>query len=205
MAMESVAPSHRPGAAGEEVEGSPRLNALETGTLGGPSTTLGTTQLGAVIRAAILLAALAIGCKAGTVRPYFPPVTGAPQTEIELKVLDATEALADVLRGDSIPVTRVSTRDGFVESAWFKSDTRQPTGARKLGPDVVQVRAWIDPSRPGFSRIVIETVYRPLADPSLSARDLDRQVAPDHPIGKRMSEIITQLARLYSTEPDSTR
>ena len=157
------------------------------------------------VRNLLVFLSILTGCKPNTVRPYFPPVTGAPQTEIELKVLDATEALADVLRGDSIPVTRVSTRDGFVESAWFTADTRQPTGARKLGPDVVQVRAWIDPSRPGYSRIVIETVYRPLADPSLSARDLDRQVAPDHPIGKRMNEIITQLAKLYSTEPDSTR
>lgn len=147
---------------------------------------------------------MAVSCKATTLRPYFPPVTGAPTTEIQLKVLEATEALADVLRGDSIPVSRVSARDGFVESDWFKTEDRRPTHARRLGPDVVQVRAWVDPSRPGFSRIVIETVFRPLADPSLSGRELDRQVPPDHPIGKRMGEIITQLAKLYSTEPDST-
>jgi hypothetical protein len=152
----------------------------------------------------ILFVALTVACKAGTARPYFPPVTGAPTTEIELKVVDATEALADVLRGDSLPVEKVVTRDGFVETAWFKTETKQPTHARRLGPDVVQVRAWVDPSRPGHSRIVIETVFRPLADPSLSGRELDRQVAPDHPIGKRMVEIITQLTKLYSTEPDST-
>lgn len=203
-AMGYVIPSDRPGAAGEEVEGSPSVNATETGALGGPSTALGTTQIGAMLRITLLLAALTVACKAGTARPYFPPVTGAPTAEIELKVADATEALADVLKGDSLPVEKVVARDGFVETAWFKTETKQPTHARRLGPDVVQVRAWVDPSRPGYSRVVIETVYRPLADPSLSGRDLERQVPLDHPIGKRMGEIITQLAKLYSTEPDST-
>lgn len=146
-------------------------------------------------------AALILGCKAATTRPYFPPVTGAPQTEIELGVRDATKALADVLRGDSLPVHRVEPRDGFVETAWFDARDKRVSGGRRLGPDVVQVRAWVDPSRPGHSRVVIETVFRPLSDASLSARDLDRQVPPDHPIGKRMTEIITELAKLYSTEP----
>jgi hypothetical protein len=146
------------------------------------------------------LALVVAACKATTTRPYFPPVTGAPQTEIELNVREATEALADVLRGDSLPVSRVVPRDGLIETRWFNADSKQPTGARHLGPDVVQVRAWVDPSRPGHSRIVIETVFRPLADPSISDRDRERQVPPDHPIGKRMTEIMTELAKLYSTE-----
>lgn len=148
----------------------------------------------------VTAAALIIGCRATTTRPYFPPVTGAPQTEIELGVRDATEALAEVLRGDSLPLRRVEPRDGFVETAWFDASNKRVSRGRRLGPDVVQVRAWVDPSRPGHSRVVIETVFRPLSDPSLADRDLDRQVSPDHPIGKRMSEIITELAKLYSTE-----
>jgi hypothetical protein len=147
-----------------------------------------------------LLAGLA-ACKAGTTRPYYPPLTGAPQTEIELGVRETTQALADVLRGDSLPVTRVEPRDGFVETAWFEVRNKRPAGGRHLGPGVVQVRAWADPSRPGHSRLVVETVFRPLADPSLSSRELDRQVPPDHPIAKRITEILTQLAKLYSTEP----
>jgi len=149
----------------------------------------------------LLILAFVAGCKATTTRPYFPPVTGAPQTEIELSVRQATEALADVLKGDSLPVTRVEPRDGLVETAWFSVHDKRVSHGRHLGSDVVQVRAWVDPSRPGHSRVVIETVFRPLADPSLSPRSLDRQVPPDHPIGKRMSEIITELAKLYSTEP----
>jgi hypothetical protein len=149
----------------------------------------------------LVVLALVVGCKATSTRPYFPPVTGAPQTEIELGVRQATEALADVLKGDSLPLTRVEPRDGVVETAWFNVRDKRISHGRRLGPDVVQVRAWVDPSRPGHSRVVIETVFRPLADPSLSPRALDRQVPPDHPIGKRMTEIITELAKLYSTEP----
>jgi len=154
-------------------------------------------------RIALLALALGGACKPSTTRPYFPPITGAAQTEIELGVREATQALADVLRNDSLPVTRVEPRDGYLETAWFDARSKQPSHARKLGPNIVHVRAWVDPTRPGHSRVVVETVYRPLADPSLSPRDLDRQVPPDHPIGKRMSEVITELTKLYSTEPGS--
>ncbi|HWA16084.1 MAG TPA: hypothetical protein VG817_06620 [Gemmatimonadales bacterium] len=156
--------------------------------------------LGANIVALTLAAALA-SCKPGTVRPSFPPVLGAPKVEIELKTAQATEVLGEILKGDTLPVTRISTRDGLIETAWFRVGDKKATGGRPLGPDVVQVRAWIDPSRTGFSNITLETVYHPLADPSLTSRQLDRQVPKDHPIGKRMNQIVTELARLYNREP----
>lgn len=148
----------------------------------------------------ILLLLLLAACSPFTTRPYFPPVTGAAQAEIELDLEDATETLAAVLRSDSLPVTRVELRDGYIETAWFDATTKAPTGSRRLGPDVVQIRAWVDPSRQGYSVLTVETVYRPLADPSLSPRDLDRQVPPDHIVGKRVTEIVIELARLYSSE-----
>ena len=148
----------------------------------------------------ILLLLLLAACSPFTTRPYFPPVTGAAQAEIELDQEDATETLAAVLRSDSLPVTRVELRDGYIETAWFDAATKAPTGSRRLGPDVVQIRAWVDPSRQGYSVLTVETVYRPLADPSLSPRDLDRQVPPDHVVGKRVTEIVIELARLYSSE-----
>jgi hypothetical protein len=82
---------------------------------------------------------------------------------------------------------------------------KKPTGGRALGTDVVRVRAWIDPSRAGFSNITLETVYHPLADPSLTSRQLDRQVPLEHPIGKRMTQIVTELARLYNSEPPAAQ
>jgi len=125
-------------------------------------------------------------------------VTGASQAEVELEPGSATTALADVLRSDSFPITRVVVQDGFLETAWFNIRTKQPTQARRLGEDVVQIRAWVDPTRQGHSRLTVETVYRPLADASLPARDLDRQVPANHPVGKRVTEIVNELARLYA-------
>lgn len=148
-----------------------------------------------------LAVALLAGCKPGTVRPAFAPVTGAPKIEVELKTKQATEVLGDILKGDSLPVTRIDSRDGLIETAWFRTTDSKATHARPLGPGVVQVRAWIDPSRAGFSYVTLETVYRPIADPSLAPRELDRQVPPDHPVGKRMKQIVIELSRLYSDEP----
>jgi hypothetical protein len=145
---------------------------------------------------------LALACQPSSMRPYFPPVTGAAQGEIELEPRNSTAEIVAVLKSDSLPLGTVALRDGFVETEWFDARTRRPTAARRLGPDVVQVRAWVDPSRRGYSRITIETVYRPLADPSLASRDLDRQVPPDHPIGKRMGEVVRELVKLYSHEPE---
>ncbi len=151
---------------------------------------------------ALLLPLLLLtACKPGTVRPSFPPVLGAARVEVELKTAQATEVLGEILKGDTFPVTRVDTRDGLIETAWFHVADKQRTGGRPLGPDVVQVRAWIDPSRTGYSNITLETVYHPLTDPSLTSRQLDRQVPLAHPVGQRMMQIVTELARLYNSAP----
>lgn len=152
--------------------------------------------------ALIVTASLGVACRPTTPRPYFAPVTGAPSGEIELDPIPATDAIADVLRSDSFPVTKVERRDGYVETAWFDAGTKQPVTGRILGPDIVQIRAWINPAKLHTSRVTIETTYRPLADPSLSPRELDRQVPPDHPVGKRVVEIVTELAKLYSHTPE---
>lgn len=146
----------------------------------------------------LLCATLVPGCKPYSPRPFYPPVVGAPMGEINLPVRAATEALADVLRADSLPLRQVELSDGYLETEWFDAASKRPTGARRLGPEVVQVRAWVDPAKPGSSRMTVETVYRPLADPSLPARDLDRQAPADHPTAKRVAEIVEQLVKLYA-------
>jgi hypothetical protein len=156
-----------------------------------------------IVSPILLLLSLGAGCKPYTPRPYFPPVTGAARTEIFLDVPTATTVLSEILKTDSLPVTQVEKRDGYLETAWFDATSKAPTRARRLGPEVVRVRAWIDPARRGHSWITLETVYRPLADPALDQRDLETQVPPDHVVGKRMAEVVTELAKLY--EPISAK
>ena len=159
---------------------------------------------GLVPRVLLLSALLLVGCHATTTRPFFAPVTGAAQAQIELGVKATTAEIAEVLRSDSLPVRRVEVRDGFVETDWFDATTKQKSTTRPLGPNVVQVRVWVDPYRSSFSKVTLETVYRPVADPSRTNRDLEQQVRLDHPVAKRMTQILKEMASLYGRDSSAT-
>ena len=155
-------------------------------------------------RCALALAfGLLLGCYPTTTRPSFLPQPSAVIAEVELPVPQATRALALALDADSIPVRRTEAKDGWLESEWFDVATGRPTTHRKLGPDVVKVRAWVDPSHPSnrgdttHSRITVETVYRPAADPSRTDRDLEQQVPATHPIAGRMVALGIRLSKTY--------
>jgi len=161
---------------------------------------------------ALGLIAAALGCNPNSTRPNFGPVTGAMQVELALRVPAATDRLAEGLAADTIPLDRVERRDGYIESPWFSSTTLKPIAGHPLGREVVKVRAWIGPTKPEHIQMVVETVYRPFEDPSLPARELDRQVPPDHPTAKRIQDILTKLNSLYGDSlavpgagPDTTR
>lgn len=144
---------------------------------------------------------LMAACQATSTRPTFGPITGAPSIVVQLSTERATTMLSEMLAADSIPVTRIETRDGFLESPWFDSATSRPTGRRPLGTDVVRVRAWVDPEKPLHSRITVESLYRPKVDPSLPERELDRQLAPGHPVATRIRTVLDTLDSRYG-EPD---
>ncbi|MGH7581755.1 MAG: hypothetical protein ACREL5_00855 [Gemmatimonadales bacterium] len=151
---------------------------------------------------ALPIAVALVGCYPTTTRPAFPPVPAAQIIEIELPVADATSALAVMLDQDSIPVRRTEPKDGWLETGWFDTGTLQPTNRRPIGDSVVRVRAWIDPSRPveskpNYSNVTIETVYRPMVDPSRPERDLEEQVPANNPVSGRIVLIMAQLARTY--------
>ena len=66
------------------------------------------------------LAAVA-ACQLATARPPFEPFPEARHADVSLSRTEATERLAEALRDDSIPVTRVEPRDGYVETPWFSA------------------------------------------------------------------------------------
>jgi hypothetical protein len=140
-------------------------------------------------------------CQASTTRPTFGPLRGAASVVLQLEVPRATTVLADALKADTLPVTATYPRDGFLETPWFDSATGRPTRKRPLGGDVVRLRAWVDPEKPGFSRLTVETLYRDIADPSLPERELDRELSPDHPVAKRVRAALDSLRARYG-EPD---
>lgn len=143
------------------------------------------------------LLALLLSCNPATTRPDFGPVPDAAEAEVDLPMADATKALAEALVEDSIPVTRTELRDGYVETGWFEAATGQPTSRRPLGPEVVRVRGWVDPIQTGQTKIRIETVIRPMADPSLPERELDRGAPKENPAALRVQRTAERLTKRY--------
>jgi hypothetical protein len=150
----------------------------------------------------LLLAAwLALACQPNTTRPSFGPLPEAAGTEVRLPVRDATRHLAEDLKASAIPIRKVMVRDGYLESGWFSAKTGRPTAGRPLGTGTVRVRAWADPARPGSSLLSVETSYRPTADPSLPERELDRQVPGDHPVARKVSDVLKKMVERYGGPP----
>lgn len=148
----------------------------------------------------LVVATAAVGCYPATTRPDLRPLPEAPRLEIELFVPEATRALAVALDADSIPVRRTEPDDGWLETDWFDMSTLLPVRGRPLGLATVKVRAYVDPGRPNHSVITVETLYRPLADPSRPDRDLEEQVPGGHPVAARVQAALDRLRNEYGAE-----
>ncbi len=149
------------------------------------------------MRRLAVLVAVTVACYPATTRPDIVPVPGADQVELQLTVPQATRALAVALDGDSIPISRTEPDDGWLETPWFDIATLRPTSRRAVGLGVVRVRAFVDPGRPNHSVIHVETVYRPLLDPSDLERELEQQVPTGHPVAARVKVVLDSLAKEY--------
>ncbi|MEO5799669.1 MAG: hypothetical protein ABIZ70_04325 [Gemmatimonadales bacterium] len=149
-------------------------------------------------RAAILaVLVLGVGCYPTTTRPPFLSLPSATVVEWELSTREATQELALALDADSIPVRRTENADGWLETGWFDAATLRPTTRRPLGVGIVRLRAWADPSSANHSTITIETVYRPLADPSRDGHSLDQVVPANHPVAIRVGLLLNRLTKKF--------
>jgi hypothetical protein len=151
--------------------------------------------------ASVGIVATLAGCQPATTRPPFPPVPEAAITEMRLPAGEATRLLAAAFQADSMPMQRVVVKDGWLETTWFDASSGRHTGRRPIGVNAVRVRAWADPTHPGSSKVTVETIYHPLADPSLPERELDRQVPRDHPIAIKVRAALQDLVKRYGGPP----
>ena len=142
-------------------------------------------------RLALLLMLITACARNG--QPGFPPMPEARQGQIELDPQEATKKLAEAMTAAGLPVDEVATREGFVSTAWYDTTTKKQVGGRALGADDVRIRAWVMPWKYGWSEITMEAVYRPLADPSLPERELERSVRYDHPARVAIREIMQRM------------
>jgi hypothetical protein len=142
-----------------------------------------------------------LACQPSTTRPTFTALPEAAVTEIRLSQLEATRQLAEGLRAESIPASRVELRDGYIESTWFDSATGRRSSRRPIGTGVVRVRAWADPARPGNTLLTVETLYQPFLDPSQPPRELEREVPKDHPVAVKVRALLQNLVKRYGGPP----
>ncbi len=150
--------------------------------------------LALVIGLAIAAALSAAACDPATTRPPFQPFPEADTADVAGRVPAATKLLADALRADGIPLSRVHPRDGYIETAWLDARTLSRTHARPVGNGIVRVRAWVDPTIPEHSKLTVETVVRPALDPSLPERELERPAPAANPVVIRIRALLDSLA-----------
>ena len=143
------------------------------------------------------LLALLLACQPATTRPSFAPLPAAEEAVVDLSVQEATTLVAQALRDDSIPVSRVEPKDGYLETGWFISASGTPTTIRPLGDSVVRVRGWVNAYGKARGSIRVETAVRPLANPALPPRELDRQAPKDNPAAIRVARVLEAMARRY--------
>ena len=151
---------------------------------------------------AVMLAALLAACDPTTRRPTFLPRPEAATTELELAVPAATRALAEALEADSVPLSRIVPRDGFLETPWLDAATMKPATRRPVGPSVVRLRGWVDPSRYGYSRLTVEVVYRAVVDPSLPVRETEAAVPYANPARARVRTVLGKLGGTPVDQPE---
>ncbi|MGH7531294.1 MAG: hypothetical protein ACREMN_12980 [Gemmatimonadales bacterium] len=112
-------------------------------------------------------------CTPATTRPPYRPFPESLRAVINAPPARVTEEARDWLRAAEIPVRFASPRDAWLETAEL--------------PGNVTLRLWADPDVPGKARVIVEAVYRPVADPSRMARDLERFV-PDESAGRQLAD-----------------
>ena len=132
-----------------------------------------------VARRAWACALLLSACTPVTRRPSFAPLPEAVHVVINAPPQRVTQFADSLLRADTVGVRLASVRDAFLE-------TRDFAGTHRL-------RLWADPDVPGKSRVTIEAVYRPIEDPSRTARDLERASPPGSAGQLRAEQVLAAL------------
>ena len=131
------------------------------------------------MRALVCGALAVVACTPATTRPSFAPVPEALHAVVNARPADVIQKAAELLRADTIGVHFMNVRDAFLETDAFAGTYR--------------VRLWADPDVPGKARVTIEAVHRPVADPSRTARDLERAAAPGSPGQLRAEQLLASL------------
>ena len=139
---------------------------------------------------------LVTACTPVTTRPDFTPYPEALHAVINAPPARVTEEAQAWLAAQGPAVQHASPIDGFLETAWYDATDSASAPVR------AKLRLWADPDVAGKSRVTVEAVYRPIEDPSRTARDLERAVQPNS-AGQRLAErLLKTLSEKLGTTKD---
>ena len=126
-------------------------------------------------------------CNPATTRPSFAPFPEALHVILNAPPARVTEEARTWLAANGPGIQHMNTRDAFLETGWYDATDSSAAPVR------VKIRLWADPDVPGKSRVTVEAVFRPMEDPSRTARDLEL-AAPHESAGQRLAErLLTAL------------
>ncbi|HKI96481.1 MAG TPA: hypothetical protein VJ992_14425 [Gemmatimonadales bacterium] len=131
--------------------------------------------------AAIALASACAGV--GGVRPTFAPLSNAVVDTVNGNPTPVIIAVSAQVTANGLQIAWSSPREGYLETGWYDTDSRQPVSGP--GPQnntsVVRLRFWADSLLGNRTQLTAEAVYERILDPSRPERDLEEMVPPGHP------------------------
>jgi hypothetical protein len=149
------------------------------------------------VQLAAVFAALA-ACTAVGTRPHLGPKPGAVVDTLGAGPGAVTTALASALRARGLKVHVMSAAEGYLETAWFDPVTKGSVPQRHLHTGrVFRIRAFADSIPPVKSELVIEAVYRRIADPSQPGREEEILVPPGQPGDSLAQQILAELRQRF--------
>lgn len=137
---------------------------------------------------------LALACDPAFSRPRLTPGPEAVTAQVRGDIASVTTRIAEALTAEGIPLARVESRDGWLTTAWLDTAGYGPASSGARGLDAVRIRGWIDPGGYGASRVTLEGVWRPVADPSLPERERERALPAGHPTLARVRAALERVA-----------
>lgn len=144
-------------------------------------------------RALLALASTLLACDPGTTRPALTPRPESLSTEMRAAIPKATETLARALQADGVPVRTLQPRDGWLESGWYRRTTGAQAEAGAVGPDIVRLQAWVEPSRFRHVLVYVQAERRVRRDPSRPEGDLVEVLAADDPLVVTVQRVLASI------------
>ncbi len=141
-------------------------------------------------------------CTPVTTRPDFLPDPRAARLVLDAPPARVTPEIAALVTAESLQVERMNVPDGYVETAWYDTQSRRSFRGTGDVPDLaatVKIRCWADPYVPGQTHLTVETVSRPRYDPSRTERDLEVVVPKTHAGHTIADSLVAALKKRFGT------